>query len=159
MAKQFIGQFIEKKFSGKVDKAGKPYVCHLNSVAMSVLDTYFDFDETFLDELEATALLHDIFEDTDATEVEVRNLIGVDDKVIEALWVLTRSKDDTYMDYIEKVSKNEIATIVKLADLKHNMDITRYDTLDDGVFSLLKRYHKAYKHLIDLTKGNNYERI
>ena len=156
MAKQFIGEFIEKKFSGKVDKAGKPYVCHLNSVAMNVLDTYFDFDETFLDELEATALLHDIFEDTDATEVEVRNLIGVDDKVIEALWVLTRSKDDTYMDYIEKVSKNEIATIVKLADLKHNMDITRYDVLEDSAFSLLKRYHKAYKFLTELRKEKGF---
>ena len=147
-----ITTFLEIKFKDKYDKNGKPYIHHLNTVAINVYDRYRDFDDMFANDLKITALLHDIFEDTDATEDEVRKLIGVNDRVIEALLILTRSKDDTYMNYIEKVSKNEIATIVKLADLKHNMDITRYTVLDDDVFSLLKRYHKAYNFLINTYK-------
>jgi hypothetical protein len=42
---------------------------------------------------------------------------------------------------------NEIATTVKLCDLRDNMDIRRYRELDDSAFSLLKRYHKAYWYL------------
>lgn len=160
MSKEFITDFIAEKFKDKVDKARAPYICHLITVANIASDKCWDIeDDVFVNEVFATALLHDIFEDTNATEDEIRNLIGVDNNVIQAVKILTRSKDDTYMEYIKKVSTNKIATLVKLADLEHNMDITRYDTFNDIQFDLLKRYHKAYKHLINLTKGSNYERV
>lgn len=143
-----VFEFVENKFKGIVDKAGNSYIYHLYSVSNYVLLSVSVLSEKFM-KCKYAALLHDIFEDTDTSEDEVRTLDGVDDEVIEAVKCLTRSKDETYMEYIERVSKNPIAKVVKLADLKDNMDITRYESFDDVSISLLERYHKAYKYLID----------
>ncbi len=45
--------------------------------------------------------------------------------VLEAVRLLTREKDVPYMAYIERLSGNQIARKVKLADLEHNSDLTR----------------------------------
>ena len=146
-----VFDFVFEKFKDKVDKAGKPYFYHLSSVADITYDiirgTHYSDDDIMFNNI---ALLHDIFEDTETSVDEIKCACpDVTDEVIEKVKILTRSKEETYMEYIDRVSKDKVASIVKLADLKHNMDITRYDTLDDGVFSLLKRYHKAYKYIID----------
>jgi (p)ppGpp synthase/HD superfamily hydrolase len=148
--RETVLDFVKRKFKDKVDKAGAPYIMHLTSVAAYA---YIPHEPAYIKStIESVALLHDVFEDTDATEAEIRNLIGVDDTVIDVVKLLTRDKADTYMEYIAKVSENRIASLVKIADLYHNMQITRYDVLDDSVFSLLKRYHKAYKFLTKINK-------
>lgn len=148
--RETVLDFVKRKFKDKVDKAGAPYIMHLRSVAEHA---YIPHEPAYIKStIESVALLHDVFEDTDATEAEIRNLIGVDDTVIDAVKLLTRDKADTYMEYIAKVSENRIASLVKIADLYHNMQITRYDVLDDSVFSLLKRYHRAYKFLTKINK-------
>lgn len=147
-----IYDFVGEKFEGKVDKNGESYFYgHLKRVAHYAYDSdYLPYD--IREKLYDIGLLHDIFEDTDTTEDELREVEGVTDEVIEIVKILTRRKDETYMQYIERVSINEIATTVKLCDLRDNMDIRRYRELDDSAFSLLKRYHKAYwflKNAID----------
>lgn len=142
-----IYDFVGEKFEGKIDKNGESYFCgHLKRVANYAYDSdYLPYD--IREKLYDIGLLHDLFEDTDTTEDELRKVEGVTDEIIEIVKILTRHEDETYMQYIERVSKNEIATTVKLCDLRDNMDIRRYRELDDSAFSLLKRYHKAYWYL------------
>ena len=50
---------------------------------------------------------------------------GFNKEIIEALKLLTHKKEIPYMEYIAKISKNDIAKKVKIEDLKHNMDTRR----------------------------------
>ena len=65
-------------------------------------------------------LLHDVLEDTD---LNADHLIasGVPSHVVEAVVALTKSPDEPYARYIERVSGNELARRVKLADLQDNL--------------------------------------
>ena len=61
---------------------------------------------------------------------------------------MTKSKDEDYLAYIERVSKNDIARKVKIMDLRHNMDLSRKDNLSDyDFFRLHNKYIPAYKML------------
>ena len=51
---------------------------------------------------------------------------GFSDKVVEALRLLTHDPTVDYMDYIRAIKPNPVARKVKLADLRHNMDRSRY---------------------------------
>ena len=44
---------------------------------------------------------------------------------LDVVVLLTRSKNEKYESYIERIKTNPIAIEVKLSDLKHNMDWTR----------------------------------
>lgn len=115
------------------DKAGIPYIFHPIHLA-----------EQMHDEISTcVALLHDVVEDTDMTIAQLEQMFPAE--VIEAVKLLTRSKEQTYMDYIKCVKQNSIATEVKLADLTHNMDETRIPQSEDRekIVSRLSRYKKA----------------
>jgi (p)ppGpp synthase/HD superfamily hydrolase len=143
-----IFEYIEKKFEGKTDKCGDPYVFHLYRVAKNASNSeYMRLTETEKNEVYKIGLLHDILEDTDTTVDELKTLDYISNTVIDAVVALTRSKEETYNEYIERVGNNRLATVVKLHDLKDNMDITRYTDFKDISLSLLERYHKAYSFL------------
>ena len=143
-----IFEYIEKKFEGKTDKCGDPYVFHLYRVAKTASNSeYMWLTETEKNEVYKIGLLHDILEDTNTTVDELKTLDYISDTVIDAVVTLTRTKEETYNEYIERVGDNRLATVVKLHDLKDNMDITRYTNFKDISISLLERYHKAYNFL------------
>lgn len=129
-------KFATKKHEDQTDKAGKPYILHPMRVALRL--------ETEQEKI--VALLHDVLEDTDATIEDLKRL-DLDENIINAIQTLTRPKDVTYMDYIKKIGTNKLARKVKLADLSDNMDP---DRLCDDKESLMQRYEKAYKYLIEL---------
>ena len=54
-----------------------------------------------------------------------------------------------YMDYVEKISHNATARKVKLADLKHNSDLTRLspEQIDEYALKRTAKYKKAIKFL------------
>ena len=74
--------------------------------------------------------LHDIMEDCNVS-ANVLSSEGISKKVIEVLKILTHDKNISYKDYIINISKNEIATLVKLSDLSNNMDIRRLKKFED----------------------------
>lgn len=120
----------------QVDKSGMPYVFHPFHLAEQMKD-------------EATtvvALLHDVVEDT-ATTFEDLEKQGFSDEIINALKLLTHEKNVLYMDYIGEIKKNKIATKVKLADLRHNSDLTRLSVVDEKALKRKEKYEKAIKLL------------
>ncbi|MBQ8133918.1 MAG: HD domain-containing protein [Clostridia bacterium] len=118
------------------DKTGLPYVFHPFHLAEQMKDEYST----------AAALLHDVVEDTDYTIEDLKNE-GFPKEVIDAVALLTHEEGIPYMDYVAKVKTNPIAKAVKLADLAHNSDLTRYDTIDEWAIRRTEKYKAAIEFL------------
>lgn len=129
-------ELIKKLFEGKVDKGGFPYLVHLHEVSSRVEG----------ENSKIIGLLHDVLEDTDTTRDDLIKM-GYSERIVSAIETLTRKKGEDYNDYIERIiaSNDEDALNVKLADLNHNMDISRIKnpTFKD-VDRIEKRYRPAY---------------
>lgn len=98
------------------DKNGYPYFFHPLIIA-------FNFDD---EDTVCTALLHDVVEDHgDKYNFKYLSDLGFNNKVIEALKLLTKPKNIDYLSYVKRIKMNEIARKVKLSDLKHNSDLSR----------------------------------
>ena len=93
------------------------------------------------------ALLHDTVEDTSATIDEIRAQFGTD--VADAVEYLTHKKGVPYMEYVAGIKNNEIARKVKMADLSHNMDLSRLPSVTDEDRKRVKKYEKAYQVLAE----------
>ncbi len=52
------------------------------------------------------------------------------------------------MDYVKEIKTNNTATAVKLADLKHNSDLTRLDVVDEKDLKRVEKYKKAIELLM-----------
>lgn len=102
------------------------------------------------------ALLHDVIEDTSATYEDLKNR-GIPEEIIEAVKIITRKDKQDYKDYIQLVSTNPIARLVKLADLKDNIDITRLDKFGDYEMKRLRKYWLSYKFLIGEITQEEYQ--
>jgi len=96
-----------------------------------------------------SALLHDVVEDSAVTLDDIERLFGL--KVRRTVDLLTRRDGETYFDYIARVSSDDIATGIKLADLHDHLWQQRH-TLPE---SLKPRYEKARKILTPAT-GKHY---
>ena len=92
------------------------------------------------------ALLHDVVEDTDYTFDDLRNE-GFPKEIIDAIKLLTHDPSVPYLDYINKIKENVISTKVKLADLKHNSDLSRLNLSVDKIPPKLELYLQAIKIL------------
>lgn len=124
---------------GQVDKAGKPYINHTLAVA----------DKMTTEASTCAALLHDVLEDALSEKYISKIEKSMPSDVVEAVKLLTRDKDVGYMDYIKKLADNPIAREVKIADLEHNMDLSRLDGKQDKLKSVkIDRYKKAHKYLV-----------
>lgn len=122
--------------AGQVDKTGMPYIFHPYHLAQSMTD-----------ELTAVAaLLHDVVEDTEYTLADLASF-GFPKEVIDALTLLTHAPEVPYMDYVRKIAGNPIARAVKIADLRHNSDTTRLDTVDEAALARAKKYSEALRIL------------
>ena len=75
--------------------------------------------------------------------------MGFSDSVIAALALLTHDENTEYMEYVTAIKKNPIATAVKLADLRHNSDLSRLDTADEKAEKRRGKYLAA----IELLRG------
>ena len=134
---QLAQQICQEAHDGQVDKAGKPYYLHPFAVA--------DMCET--EEEKVVAYLHDVLEDSEYDEMYLR-MCGFSEKVVEAVKTLTKDLDEDYMQYIDRISQNKLATSVKLADLSHNMDIDRIDHPVEADYARVEKYRAAMKRLL-----------
>lgn len=121
---------------GQFDKAGIDYIEHPIFVASQV-----DSEEE-----KAVALLHDVIEDSSVTAEELLNA-GLPETVVTAVQILSKKKGQDYQTYLKTVKSNPLARAVKLADLKHNSDLSRLETITDKDLERLEKYKKAIDYL------------
>ncbi len=116
----------------QTDKTGLPYIYHPIHLAEQMND-------------EATicvALLHDTVEDGDITFEFLREQ-GFTEEIISAITLLTHDENVPYMEYVKSIGTNPIATVVKLADLRHNSDLSRLSEVDEKAIARRQKYQNA----------------
>ncbi len=123
---------------GQKDKTGRPYFTHVWHVAEQMDDEYSV----------CAALLHDTLEDTDMNPGMLERIFP--SEVVDAVKLLTHRKSDDYFEYVRKIAENPIARKVKLADLAHNLDGSRFSgTGREQSERRIEKYRKAQRILLE----------
>lgn len=126
---------------GALDTSGIPYILHPVHLAEQMTDEYTTI----------AALLHDVVEDTYVTIEDLRSE-GFPEEVLDAIRLLTHEDGVPYLDYVAAIKNNPIAKAVKLADLRHNMDQTRFSGSEQLMPSeeKMEYYRKKYEPALAL---------
>ena len=117
---------------GQTDKGGNPYINHPVAVAEKVDG----------EDLKVIALLHDVLEDTAVKYETLENLFGK--RIADAVDALTRKDGEAYEAFIDRVCRNDLAKLVKLADLEHNMNLSRIPNPGERDLHRIEKYKKAH---------------
>ncbi len=116
----------------QTDKTGLPYIYHPIHLAEQMKD------EAAI----CVALLHDTVEDGNITLDFLREC-GFTEEIVSAIALLTHDERVPYLEYVKSISTDPIAKTVKLADLKHNSDLSRMPVIDEKALSRYKKYQAA----------------
>lgn len=129
--------------AGQLDKTGAPYIAHPMRIMARFLR---DKHETYA----IIAALHDVIEDSDWT---LKDLLdeGFSEEIVEAVGVLTHSKKDAYLTYVERAAKHPLARWVKQADLMDNINEDRLQKLPEPDRSRLRKKYSGALSLISVT--------
>jgi len=116
----------------QVDKAGEPYVLHVLRVMLAGRT----------EKERVLGALHDTAEDAgwDRVRAELGELPPWLEQGLDAI---SRRKGESYLDFIGRVDRNELAKRVKLADLADNMDLTRIPNPTDEDRRRVREYRCA----------------
>lgn len=126
----------QEAHKNQVDKAGIDYFTgHIQTVVNSV--------KTNKEKI--VAYLHDTVEDTNITIDRIYEIFG--DEIGLVVETITKTDNIDYFQYINNIKNNELARIVKIADLKHNMDLTRLETVTEKDLKRYEKYKKALEIL------------
>ncbi len=123
---------------GQVDKSGVPYIFHPLHLAEQMTEEFTC----------CAALLHDTVEDTDMTlEMLAKDFPP---EVVTAVGLLTHDPQEDYFDYVRRIRENPIAMQVKLADLNHNSDATRFAgvAVPEGQIGRLRTKYETAKAIL-----------
>jgi len=122
--------------AGQLDKAGQPYILHPLRLMMK-----FSFERE-----QIVAVLHDVVEDTDISFRQLKSL-GFAEDVIQAIDCLTKREGEGYDAFIERISKNKLATQIKIQDIQDNLDLTRLPSITYKDLERAKKYHQTLMYL------------
>ena len=141
-------EIVTNIFKNDLDKGGHPYILHLLYVYSNVHN----------EKEKVIALLHDIIEDKDVSDTDLLE-VGYPEDIVMSVKLLSKSHGADYNKYIDNIINNgNVDTLnVKLADLKHNMDISRIkDPTISDYERIQKRYAPSYEKI--LNKLNEMEK-
>lgn len=130
-------EIATKAHFGQKDKAGQDYILHPITVA-SFMNT---------DEEKAVAYLHDVVEDTNVNFEDLRKIFSPN--IVEAIDAITKRKNETYEEYLKRVSMNKISRKVKVADMLHNMDLTRLKRITKKDIERANKYKNSILYLLE----------
>ena len=106
-------EYAKNKHKGQYRIGGEEYITHPAAVAEMLKKQGYGI------EYQITGLFHDLLEDTDAKESEIKELSS--GEVLDAVKLLTKQKGYVMAEYIDGIKKNKIAFAVKAADRLHNL--------------------------------------
>lgn len=137
--------FAAEKHANQTRKDGTPYIFHPLAVAELLKRYGYDID------YQVAGVLHDVLEDTDATDEEVR-VFGED--IYKAVKLVTRPKGADEAEYVKNILTNHMAAVVKNADKIHNMcDIVTTNDRN-AILNYAKKVEKYYKEKFSYALDN-----
>lgn len=116
------------------DKGGKPRFLHVEHVARCFTEPVFII----------VGYLHDTLEDSFITTKECLAKT-FSKEVADAVDAITRRQGESYFEYLRRCKENRIARLVKIADIEHNMDRSRWPEMPDS-------YHEREVKALELLK-------
>ena len=128
-------QIAVNSHSGQTSDNGEPYILHPMRMMLQ-----FDIEEERI-----VAILHDTIEKTHVDYGFLKDA-GFSEEVLFAVDSLTRKPDENYDNYIQRVSKNKLATKIKVIDLLDNISSLRRESKKMNASNYLK-YQKALECL------------
>ena len=125
------------------DKSGLPYVFHP-----------FHLAEQMQTEHEVcVALLHDVMEDTDMTSSDLVEA-GIPAAYVETCRLMTHREGVPYERYVDALKDDPVARTVKLADLRHNSDLSRLNREPtEADLARVQKYQRAIAMLEEATRS------
>lgn len=135
-------KFAYRAHHGQTDQSGIPYIFHPFAVAEMVCAS--SPQELFV----CAALLHDVLEDTRITIEELQKEFPKE--VAEAVMLLTHQPGEDYYEYVGRLKDHPMAKLVKLMDLKHNMDMSRLDGCSGISDGQKARWEQKYKKALEI---------
>jgi RelA/SpoT family (p)ppGpp synthetase len=122
--------FATEKHDKQLRKSGEPYIIHPIAVAILLVELYLDTNSI------SAAILHDVLEDTECTEEEIKKQFN--DDVAQLVVLVTKvsniskinrgvedykskDKNDYIIQVFMSISIDIRAIIIKIADRLHNM--------------------------------------
>lgn len=136
-------QLAAKYHAGATDRAGQPYILHPLRV-MSALGLGASNTRRMI------AVMHDLLEDTPVTE-EMLKHEGFSPEVINGVKLLTKTEDVVEDTYFLRIMDNPDARVVKLEDIKDNMDYRRFKNKRDMGPKDFERFGKYMKRWLQLS--------
>lgn len=118
--------------AGQIDKAGEPYVLHPLRVMFGVKTP----------EARIAAVLHDVVEDSDWTIDDLRQE-GFSEAILAAVDAVTRRRDESYEEFVNRSGRDPVGREVKIADLRDNSNLARIAEPTEKDLQRLQRYLKA----------------
>ena len=126
------------------DKNGEPYIGHV----LRVMNMGRTENEKIC------GVLHDLVEDTEWTFDNLRSE-GFSETIIDAIKCVTKSsEDEDYEKFTDRIAKNRLAVLVKINDLSDNMDVRRFDVVQEKDVQRLNKYLHAYRRLTQILSEN-----
>lgn len=125
---------------GQKDKGGHEYINHPLTVSSFVQGPFVSV---------IAALLHDVVEDTQLTLKDLETY-GFTKEILSAVDACTRRKDEPRSVYLSRLSECTDAIYVKLADLKHNSDLSRLQNITQKDLYRAEKYRRETEYLNEI---------
>ena len=147
----------DKAHEGQTDRNGWPYISHPRRVALGARKLVSEMaaathPDSSLEELKAeaqiVALLHDTVEDTGVSLAYLARYFSA--RIVDAIDALTRRPGESYEAYLGRVRVNDLARLVKLADVADNTDPRRLALLPEPTRSTLIIIYEYSLKLLNL---------
>lgn len=122
--------------------SGKEYMYHLLNVARITKERNWMLSDERLDALLATAILHDIMEDTKCDLWHFQQK-GINTEIGVAVVALTKREEEKKRKYLRRVSENPLALEVKICDTLTNLE----HSVKGIAFKRIDKYAKQLQYL------------
>ena len=138
-------EFAAEKHKGQKRAGGADYITHPLEVARRLKEALYPIEYAI------AGVLHDILEDTDATEEDIERLGGKE--VLKAVKLLTKTKGYDMQTYMTGIAANDIARMVKSTDRIHNLECSVLRPIDFR----LKYMHETENWFMGLDEGSRLD--
>lgn len=130
--------------AGQTDKAGELYILHPLRLMLKM--------KTETEKI--IAVLHDVIEDSNLTFEDLEKE-GFSKEIIESLEYLTKREEEDYLNFINRISSNKTASLIKLADIEDNMNINRIANPIEKDYERIEEKYKPALKILQAKKYNN----
>jgi hypothetical protein len=125
-------EIASEAHAGQTDKCGAPYIEHPLRVSSALPEG----------DAQIAGVLHDVVEDSAWTLEQLADE-GFSEEVLAAVDACTRREGEGYGDFVARAGRDPLGRLVKVVDLRDNLDVTRLGEITDRDRLRILKYTEA----------------